>query len=96
MLFISNWSILLRHDLSENIRFLRLFPSNFGKIHEFIIQGSPVPLVDFDVRVILTSGIGNRKQGKYVTIQDRSGESFTEEARILNRKTMYFSDLYNN
>ena len=27
------------------------------KNREFIIQGSPIPLVDFGVRVILTNGI---------------------------------------
>ena len=35
------------------------------------------------------------KQGKAVTVQDRSGKCLTEERQILNRWTEYCSQLYN-
>ena len=35
------------------------------------------------------------KQGKSTTIQDKSGKCLTEENEILNRWTVYCSDLYN-
>ena len=35
------------------------------------------------------------KQGKVITVQDRSGKCFTEERAILNRWTDYCSELYN-
>ena len=35
------------------------------------------------------------KQGKSITIQDKSGKCITEENEILNKWTEYCSDLYN-
>ena len=35
------------------------------------------------------------KQGKGTTVQDRSGKCLTEERQILNRRTEYCSELYN-
>ena len=36
------------------------------------------------------------KQGKAITVQDRSGKCLTEEREILNRWTNYCSELYNH
>ena len=35
------------------------------------------------------------KQGKAITVQDRSGKCLTEQRQILNRWTEYYSELYN-
>ena len=36
------------------------------------------------------------KQGKAITVQDRSGKCLTEEREILNRRTAYCTELYNH
>ena len=36
------------------------------------------------------------KQGKVITVQDRSGKCFTEEREILNRWKEYYTELYNH
>ena len=43
----------------------------------------------------LVKDLTTEKQGKTTTIQDKSGKCLTEENEILNRWTVYCSDLYN-
>ena len=35
------------------------------------------------------------KQGKPISVQDRSGKCLTEEREVLNRRTEYCAELYN-
>ena len=43
----------------------------------------------------LVKGLATEKQGKSITIQDKSGKCLTEENEILNKWTEYCSDHYN-
>ena len=43
----------------------------------------------------LVKDLTTEKQGKFTIIQDKSGKCLTEENKILNRWTEYYSDLYN-
>ena len=40
-------------------------------------------------------GLTSEKQGRYSTIQERSGKCLTEEKEILSRWTEYCSELHN-
>ena len=44
----------------------------------------------------LVTGLTTVKQGKVTTVQDRSGNCLTEERKILNRWTEYFTELYDH
>ena len=43
----------------------------------------------------LVKDLTSEKQGRYSTIQDKSGKCLTEEKEILSRWTEYCSELYN-
>ena len=44
----------------------------------------------------LVKDLTSEKQGRYLTIQDKSGKCLTEEKKILSRWTEYCSELYNH